>query len=105
MRGLKWILLTASAVLYAATHVASYYLWWVAFFSWAPLLYVVATERISFKEGFVWGIIAMYGHCGGLFYSLALMAQGTFLVRALPGLFVCMYFALYAALWFWILHK
>ena len=104
MKHMKWILLLTSGLLYTAAHVMSYYLWWLAFFAWAPLFYCAATERLSFKEGFIWGLVALGGNLVGIYYTLILMAEGMIVWRLFPVLFVELYLVLYGALWFWIAH-
>jgi len=71
---LYWCLLCLSSVLYALPFLFSSYIWWLIFIFPLPFLYVATQENISFKHGFIWGLL-------------------TFLLQMIGGLCVVTYMA------------
>ncbi|MBA3954716.1 hypothetical protein H0X48_05355 [Candidatus Dependentiae bacterium] len=94
------ILLLLSALLYAAAFVALDNLWWLSFVCFIPLFYAALTKHLSFKEGFLWGIIALGLHLSGFFYSIFYLADNPSWHLGLLLWVALLYLALHTALWF-----
>ena len=105
MKKQNWLILLSSAIGYALPFILSQYLWWLVFLFPVPLLYVVAHDHISFREGYLWGIITFTLHLSGVLYAIITMAQGSYFLRLVPSLFIVLYAALYSGIWFWFTSK
>ena len=101
MRTHKWTLLILSAVLYGAAFIGSQWLWWCAFFCFVPLYYVGTVQRLSFLDGFLWGLLVWILHIHGVLYSIIVMAQGPLWLRLIPSVFIVVYQAFFVGVWFW----
>ena len=83
----------------------SQWLWWLAFLFLVPLFYCACIRPLSFKEGFIYGVITWILVVGGVYYSIIIMAKGPLFLRFLPVIFVTIYLAFFAGLWFWLTHR
>lgn len=101
----KWLLLIISALLYPLAFLWSEAFWWVTFLFLIPLYYAASKYQLSFKEGYVWGAIALALHLSGVLYSIFLMAEGSYFFRLIPTLFVIFYEALFMGIAFWLAYR
>jgi len=101
----NWFLLIISAVLYALPFMVSQQLWWLVFVFPIPLFYVGLTGQLSFKYGYLWGIIFFSLHLSGVLFSIILIAKGSYFYRLIPPLFIVLYESLFAATIFWLANK
>ncbi len=99
----SWILLATSAVLFAVPLLFPYSLWWVSFIFPVPLFWVALHENIGFKEGAIWGVIAIGTHLIGVFIAIdGFTTNGSGLARTLPALGLLLYASLIHGTLFWI---
>ncbi len=103
MKYQKWLLISLSALLYSLPFFFSATLWWVTFIFLVPLYWSALNYSLSFKEGYIWGVIQLTLHLSGVLYSIILMAEGPYIYRLIPALFIIIYEALYSGLVFWLL--
>ena len=73
---------------------------WFVFFFLIPLFYLAFKERLSFGQGFTWGILFNFIHLYPYFVFFHQETNGTF--RILVPLFLVLYFSCYSGLWFWL---
>lgn len=100
----SWLLICLSACLYASSFIAIDYLWWLSLLCFVPLFYAACSKTLSFKEGFIWGYIALGINLSGVFYSIFYLADNpSWQIGLLLCLALC-YLALQTGLWFWISH-
>src|SRR5579872_7566777 len=90
-----YVLLFASALLYALAFIFSQWLWWFVFIYAIPLLYAACMYKLTAWHGFVWGLIFFGVQCAGLAHSLYWMAAGPWYICITPGIFFIVYMALY----------
>lgn len=102
MDAIKWTLLISSALLYAAAFMFSPLTWWVVFICFVPLFYAGVTRILSFKEGFLYGILVWTLHIHAILYSIFIMAKGPFLLRLLPSVFILIFQAFFVGVWFFL---
>ncbi len=101
----KWMILACCAFLYALPFVLSQWVWWGVFFCFVPLFYLGATMPLSFKDGFMWGLLIWVLHLHGVLYSIILMARGPVIARIFPAIFIVLYQALFVGTWFLVSTK
>ena len=101
----NWFLLIISAVLYALSFMVSQQLWWLVFIFPIPLFYVALRGQLSFKYGYLWGIIFFSLHLSGVLFSIILIAKGSYFYRIIPSLFIILYESLFTAIIFWLANK
>lgn len=104
MKKKNWLLFTAG-FLYPLPFLAADYFWWVTFLFPLPLLYLGTHHNVSFKDGYMWGLITFSLHLSGVLYSVINMAEGSLLLAFIPAFFIIAYQSLYAGLLFWISTK
>ncbi|HXW86331.1 MAG TPA: hypothetical protein VEK38_03240, partial [Candidatus Bathyarchaeia archaeon] len=100
----KYSLLTLSAVLYALAFIEPCYCWWMVFIFALPIFYAAHHYRLSFAEGYFWGILVFGLHLHGVLIGIVRMAEGPWHIRLIPVFFIVLYQAFFAALTFWIAH-
>lgn len=98
----KWFALITSALLYPLPFFFPQEFFWVSFIYLVPLFYISILQKLSRKEGYIWGLIALAGHEAGIFYGIFHMAVGAFWARLLPILFLIFFRAIFPAIWFFI---
>lgn len=101
----KWTLLILSALFYALPFIFSHWLWWGVFFCFVPLFLVITTTPLTFRDGFLWGILIWALHIHGILYSIFLMAQGPCIIRIFPAIFIILYQAFFVGLYFFLMAK
>ena len=57
-----WFLMVLSAILYGIAFIGNTFLWWLVFIFPMPIFYCAAFNDISFKQGYVWGLVASALH-------------------------------------------
>jgi len=97
----KWFLLILSASAYVLPFIFSEYLWWIVFLFPIPLFYAALTHTLSFKEGYIWGIVSLSLHLSGVLISIIKMAEGSYSYRFIPVVVMILYESIYSGLWFW----
>ncbi|MGE0009846.1 MAG: hypothetical protein AB7F19_04830 [Candidatus Babeliales bacterium] len=95
-----WLLFILSAICYALPLLLSSYFWPLVFIFAAPLLYIAVYNNLSFKRGFLWGIITFTLHLAGVITGIDNFAKGSILARLAPALVLISTAAFYAACWF-----
>lgn len=101
----KYFLLILSALTYAMPFVFSDQLWWLVMLFPLLFLYVALTEKLSFKEGFVWGAVAWPGLLHGALWGAFTMGSGPWLYRLVPMIFIFFYESITAGVWLWLSQK
>lgn len=105
MTSKHWVLLISSAILYALPFIFSTHLWWLTFLFPVPLFYVVLHAQLSFKHGYIWGIFAFVLHLIGALHTIIRMADGPYIYRFIPPIFIVLYGALSSGTFFFISSK
>ncbi len=100
-----WLLLISSAILYALPFIFSTYLWWLTFLFPVSLFYVALHEQLSFKHGYIWGLFVFSLHLSGVLHAIIRMADGPYIYRFIPSIFIVLYGALSSGTFFWISAK
>jgi len=97
----KWLLLLLSAWLLNAAFFNPHYCSWCVFLFLIPIFYlaIINPSILSFKEGFYWGALFFSFHFYAFGQLIIERAEGRYKLGAL--LFLIMYCALHAGLWFW----
>jgi hypothetical protein len=103
MKLVSWLIFLSSALVYVLPFWFSASLWWLVFLFPIPLVYVGLQERISFKEGCVWGFVAYTLHLGGVLWGTMALARGSYMLRIIPSLFMIAYPSLFTGVWFWLI--
>jgi len=99
-----WIALIVSAISYALAFAFPSFCAWFVFFFLIPVFWCtcIGGYALSFWQGFAWGLIFYGIH----FYAFALLfierAQGE--LRLLAYVFLVVYCALHAGIWFWLMQ-
>lgn len=102
----KWLAIIASAMLYPLPFIFPQKLFWISFLYLVPLFYIGVLQKISWKEGYVWGLIALGGHEAGIFYGIFNLATGgAYWARLIPILFLIIFRAIFPSIWFWITDR
>lgn len=86
-----------SSLLYLGSFVYPTYLYPCLFIFMIPL--VIPIEKLTFLDGYAWGIIFFAGHLSWIAYSLGLRGQGM-MSYVIYILSIC-YFSLFSGFWFW----
>lgn len=100
-----YALLAASALLYPLPFYYPQSLFWLSFIFIVPLLYAALIEKLSYKAGYLWGFIALTGHQLAVLYGVFMMAEGSFLVRLVPVLFLLFFCPMFASIWFFLAEQ
>jgi len=94
-----------SALLYTlAINYASLF-WLLIILFPLPLFFVALNKKLTCKDSFLWGVIFFTVHLHDIARTIFAMGDGTHILRAIPGLFIIFYMALYPAVWFWSTQK
>lgn len=97
----KLLLIILSSLLFSVAFFVPVYFNWLIFIYLVPLFYLALRIKISFKDGFIWGLITYSIHFYYLFVLINERAKGQF--KILAPLFIVLYFSLLSGLWFWSL--
>lgn len=99
---LKWFLICISAILYALPFLFTKYLYGLILIALIPLFITLKNNKISFKEGFLWGYIYFILMFSGFIESNFLRPDQSLLVRVLPSVIICIYCSLFPAIIFYL---
>lgn len=103
MKYISWFLLILSAILYPLPLIFSEYLWWLAFLFPIPFFYVAIQEDLGFKEGVVWGTVAIVTHLVGVLIGIdGYTSSDDGLARLLPVLMLLVYIFIFYGPVFWL---
>jgi apolipoprotein N-acyltransferase len=96
----------SSALLFSVGFLVPDYFWWTSLAFLIPVFYVFYTQAYTLSStqysiyGFLWGLCAFGIHSGGIFYSVARMADTQPWYLPLLCLAAIVYLALYSSVWF-----
>lgn len=102
MNSYYWSLLVLSAVLYALPFFFSHTVWWLVFIFAVPFLWVTMHNRMTFLQGYIWGLTLFSLHTSGIALAITRMAHGPWYIRILPSIFIILYASLWSGLFFWL---
>lgn len=98
----KWVFLILSAMIYALPFIFVKELWLLEFIFLIPLFYAILIYHISFKEGFVWGLVSSIVILNCFFDSNFIVNNKHIFIKILPVLFCTIYIAFVSALVFFL---
>ena len=97
-----FFLLLLSACIYAFAFLSSTYFWWLIFFFPIPLFYCALHKKLTFRDGYFWGLISFGLHLSGPLYGIFYMTHTYPIYTIILVLLFILYESLYAGLWFWL---
>ena len=101
----KYFLLAVSVILYSLAFIFSASLFWLMFIFLVPLYYVACIQKLSFKEGYLYGAFQWALSGWGILASITNMAQGPWFLRIIPSIAIVCYEGLFGGIWFWGTQK
>lgn len=101
----KKVFIASSALGYGLAFVFSGTLWWTMFIFLVPLLYVAATNRLSFTEGLFYGYVLWGTAASGVLHAIFSLGSGSLALRLVPVMFIITFEALFTSLWFFLSQK
>ena len=96
-----WFLLASSVLMYGLALMVSPLFWWASFLFLTPLLYGGSTRSLTFKQGFIYGLLQWGFPSFGVIYSLVQLCHYSFSICIIPPLLIVLYQAIFTGLWFW----
>jgi len=104
MKKSPYLFLFLSTILYALPFFFSAQLWWLIFIFPIPLLHTACTYVVSFKEGYIWGIIVFALHLHAGICIIANLAGDWWWIGFLIGITMVLYQAIMPAFLFGSAH-
>lgn len=101
----KWLLISTSAILYPLSFIYPEHIGWMSFFSLIGLFIATYNYKLSFKEGFFWGLTIFFIHEFSIFYSLFFMAENHKIYVIFLTVILFLLQALITGIWFWLTTK
>ncbi len=100
VRGLK-----SSLIFFSAVSLGAAFFGFIpgVFYFLAPLYWLSCKQKLTFFDGFMWGLLFFTIHSFGVFYVV--LGQGVGLFRLLCPLLFMSYCALHSGIWFWAVQK
>jgi hypothetical protein len=96
-------LIVASSLLYALSFLWPEIFFFFGFIFLIPLYYSALTFQLTFLYGLLWGFLFWSIHFYGFMVMILEKGEGDWLY--IVQFFIIFYFALHAALWFWVIEK
>lgn len=101
----SYLLLFASALLYATAFLYPHFFWWLVFVFPIPLFYTAIQNRITFLHGFFWGICTFSFHLFGVAQALTRMMHNSVFLGTTPIIFFIIVQSCIAGIFFYCTQK